>query len=439
MKSTVFEMVNKVLSENRASLEKSASGSGVAQKTQQLAKTASAPAPKAAAPDRAQVLISNCEKIASSCEFLADNIHMVVDSRSPKEKLAELIQLKKEFEKKAMESDPPMDPPMDSGVGPGGPQSAMEAMPATTPGGNPSQPGQQGQATEAKIPPTTPSMESPQPADASNALQTNLTDQPGAGSTTPEKIAADRRLHLAAMVKSGSVSKQAALKIIQQDNIKLAGLGSMVAGAGQALRQGARAVGGAVAAPAQTFQHLRGLQAMPQAANKGVGTALMETARRHPVHAAGVAGLGVGAAGAAGAAALGGGQPKTASTGGDLRMMAGRGLQGAGAGMIGGGMGAMAGDAVGGQPTASAVGGGLGGLAGGLAGHRLLGGGLGIGAGAALGGTLGGLAAGKMMPQQAQGALAGGGQPKTASMLMGAMAQALVTAWKVLERASLRA
>src|SRR6185295_6115133 len=72
--------------------------------------------------------------------------------------------------------------------------------------------------TSEKIPPThiTPT-EHAYPADAGNALETNLHDQPGAGGKPIDKIAQVRAQHLAQMVARGDLRKEAAAFIIARD------------------------------------------------------------------------------------------------------------------------------------------------------------------------------------------------------------------------------
>lgn len=111
-------------------------------------------------------------KVAEQCEFLADNLHLVEDQRTPAEKLAEHIAIQQALLKSAEEM---ATAPLTTGVAPGGSHSAMLATPNMTPGGNPAEAGQSGEATSAnqgeKV--TKPG-EHNYPTDAGNLMPTNL-------------------------------------------------------------------------------------------------------------------------------------------------------------------------------------------------------------------------------------------------------------------------
>lgn len=111
-------------------------------------------------------------KVAESCEFLADHLHEVVDSRTPHEKLAEYAEVHEAL-MKAAEGDIPMDPQLDSGIGPGGPESAMVAEEATTTGDSLGA-GESGEATPAhQSPKVTAPTEATTAAGPANAMETN--------------------------------------------------------------------------------------------------------------------------------------------------------------------------------------------------------------------------------------------------------------------------
>jgi hypothetical protein len=226
----IFQMVRQVLADTKTRIDQD--------------KVASAGAP--AAPSyhyqppsfpndqekRAQMLLYS-EKIAGALDTLADNLHMVADQRSPQEKLAEYYAIKEALDKRALLEDasqgphqaqraesssiPPMDPELNSGITPGGAQSALKAAPNMTPGEAPA-PNSQGHATEKHLPPMNPSTnEKPWPSSARGALETNHDDPPGAGNGPINKIAQTRATKLAGMVARGEIRKEAAAFLIASD------------------------------------------------------------------------------------------------------------------------------------------------------------------------------------------------------------------------------
>jgi hypothetical protein len=111
-------------------------------------------------------------KVAEACELLADNLHEVIDTRSPTEKLAEYAAIQEALLKSA--EDPPMHPKSAPGTGHGGSKSGLEVAPNTTSGENQFDGGDTGAATTKhqspkKVTPT----EHNYPTDAGNALETN--------------------------------------------------------------------------------------------------------------------------------------------------------------------------------------------------------------------------------------------------------------------------
>ena len=173
--NTVFEMVRQVLNDSR---EKLAEAPGVE---------------KTAAPQsqpRVQASNSGWDadeflKIADACDYLAENIHTVTDTRTPVEKLAEYTAIHEALMKEAVEggphqtqkstpeSDPPKNPPLDSGITPGGPNSAMVAM-SNQASGTSLDAGESGEAMSAhQSPKGVVPTEKTIPADAGNALETN--------------------------------------------------------------------------------------------------------------------------------------------------------------------------------------------------------------------------------------------------------------------------
>lgn len=243
MKTTpVFDMVRQVIADARekvASQGDRAPGEKVAEKT----KTAS-PKP---APTGGIDLVANAEKVASACFYLADNIHLVVDQRTPQEKLAEYVAIQEALNKQAFEvgnnsppepslntdtgnkgshqttkapgeSQSPMKPTTDtSGTGVGGPSTSMHAEPATTGGGPILQGGDSGEAAGEKPSMTITPNEKPNPTQAGNALETNLTDPPGGTTPWPDDGPAKQAFarKVAGLVAVGAIRKEAAAVLIK--------------------------------------------------------------------------------------------------------------------------------------------------------------------------------------------------------------------------------
>jgi hypothetical protein len=210
MNASVFSMITQVLQDSR---EKTAAAKA---ESKGVEKTAAQTAPALPADESTPEAFL---KVAEACEFLAENLHVVVDDRSPQEKLAELVATQDLLHKMAEgESDPPMTPSLDDGVAPGGPGSAIKTEPSADGGGGESlDAGESGEATPANVTPkdTTPT-EKPNPQDAGNAMNTNKEmmqpDQPEdilkqAQAINPEYVA-----ELDQMVRDGQVTKEAALE-----------------------------------------------------------------------------------------------------------------------------------------------------------------------------------------------------------------------------------
>jgi hypothetical protein len=213
--ANVFDMVRQVITDAQEKLA-SQSGSRETGAAAEKTKTASTKAaPKQVSPSFDP--LSDWEKVASACDYLAANIHLVADTRSPQEKLAELAALQEEFAKLSAD-DPPKNPPLDSGVGPGGPNSAMQTTPATTAGGSILEGGDSGQATGENQPPKqVEPNEKPTPTQSSNALETNLEDPPGGTADYPEGLGKQAMAKkLAQLVASGQIRKEAAAVLIKQ-------------------------------------------------------------------------------------------------------------------------------------------------------------------------------------------------------------------------------
>jgi hypothetical protein len=191
-RTSVYAMVHQVLADSKKKLEEGQTK--VASSTQ-----------RSAASHTVSGRRSGFSKIADACDRLAECIHLVNDDRSPREKLAEYAAIHQALTKRAFDvgndapkepslsayqgtgnkgehqdqeaegsSQPPVSVPLDDGSpNPGGPDSALLAVPAMTPGES-LDAGESGEATDAHQSPdeVTPN-ESPQPLDAANALETN--------------------------------------------------------------------------------------------------------------------------------------------------------------------------------------------------------------------------------------------------------------------------
>lgn len=191
-RTSVYAMVHQVLADSKKKIEEGQTK--VASSTQ-----------RSAASHTVSGRQSGFAKIADACDRLAECIHLVNDERTPREKLAEYKAIHRALTKRAFEvgdeapkepslagyqgtedkgehqdqeaeasSQPPVSPPLDDGSpNPGGPDSALLATPAMTPGES-LDAGESGEATDAhQLPEEVTPNESPQPLDAANALETN--------------------------------------------------------------------------------------------------------------------------------------------------------------------------------------------------------------------------------------------------------------------------
>lgn len=171
---------------------------------------------------------SEWEKVASACDWMADNLHEVVDTRSPREKLAELHALQQKLA--AMADEPqglhqttkspdaiPMDPPMGDGLAPGAPGSNL-AISEADQGGESLDANSSGSASE------TPPM-NVEPSEANNggaptALGTNHMNPPGAGDSAPEKIAMAKIAMIQKMAQRGEIDVETANRLIKEAGLK---------------------------------------------------------------------------------------------------------------------------------------------------------------------------------------------------------------------------
>jgi len=170
---TVSEMVHKVLADSEAGLMKMAQEGGEKDEKEPKTNGSKATAEEdEEAEEEEKEKESSALKVATACDLLADNIHEVIDTRSPTEKLAEYAAIQEALLKSA--EDPPMHPKSAPGTGHGGSQSGLEVAPNTTSGENQFDGGDTGSATTKhqspkKVTPT----EHNYPTDAGNALETN--------------------------------------------------------------------------------------------------------------------------------------------------------------------------------------------------------------------------------------------------------------------------
>lgn len=251
MRKSVFEMVGEVLQESREKLEKEASAPVENQATAMFEDSAGSSEKIAG-----QYTLEDLNKIAAACGHLAENFHLVIDDRTPQEKLAEYALIHDALAKSAMEggdsqhqtqkanaeSDPPTNPPLDSGVNPGGPSSAMAAEGTNTPGVS-LDAGESGSSTPGNQPDkvTAPS-EKPNPMDAANAMETNkemmMAEQP---EDVLKQSAAIRKAEVMASIrKEASVAGMARAGKKAVGNLFGAAAPSV---SGTGVQRGARALG----------------------------------------------------------------------------------------------------------------------------------------------------------------------------------------------------
>lgn len=161
--ATLFEMVQDVIRDAR-------------EKTASAQPAPMSPAP--VAPTTPVVADDGPAKVAEALDFLANNLHLVVDQRTPQQKLAEYAAVHEALRKQA------------EGEAPAVPTAGVLQATAASTEGAPVQPSGQGQATPEKQEPTnstTPS-EKPTPASAANAMPTNLEQPPGGTEPQPENV-----------------------------------------------------------------------------------------------------------------------------------------------------------------------------------------------------------------------------------------------------------
>lgn len=218
---SVYEMVSQMIGDSKEKL--------AAQNHRSQAQTT----PQAAPSQMSSGAVSPV-KVASALEYLADNINLVVDTRSPREKLAEYSAIVDGLRKQAMDQgphqmqralashQPPTNPPLvEQQPGAGNNQllnvEAVEQGPAIEPGSTGSAPPQY--TSPRAVQPG----ESAYPGDqAGTALPTDYGHVPGGGAEGIKKIAQQRARTLTQMVARGELSEKTAAFLIKQDQIKLA-------------------------------------------------------------------------------------------------------------------------------------------------------------------------------------------------------------------------
>ena len=243
------------------------------------------------------------EKVASALDYLAENIHLVADTRTPHEKLAEYQAIAEAMTKRAMgdesqgphqtqKAPPAYQSPMSPGMsgeqmGAGGNQ--VESGGNTREADGVMEAGQSGQAGgDSQSPQSVSPTENTFPGDqAGNALESTQdeADRPGGKETAPMKIAQARAQHLTQMVACGQLSEKTAAFIIKQDQVKVAGLADTAGKAWGAVRGAAGKAGGAV----------RGAAGKAGAAIKGTPGRYREAGRMTREAATGKGSIGTGA------------------------------------------------------------------------------------------------------------------------------------------------
>lgn len=231
--SSVFSMVKQVLADSKekiAAAQPSGNDGGGERKVGELP-SGGEPTPEI-----------DGEKVAQALDYLANNIHLVVDQRSPQEKIAEHAAISEALAKQAMGDESqgphqtkkapeafqsPTSPTLDAGQ-PGAGPNQIKSEGNTQGDGSILEGGDSGQATSEKVTPmsVTPG-QSAFPGDAAgNALETTQeeSDRPGGKEKAPEKIAQMRAQKLVQLVKEGKLNEKIAAAMISRDRAKLAAL-----------------------------------------------------------------------------------------------------------------------------------------------------------------------------------------------------------------------
>jgi hypothetical protein len=181
MNTSVFEMVHQVIGDAKTKLA-SAAPKGIEKRA------AAKVQPSQSASGEDQLSEDYLSKLASACDHLSSHLHLIEDSRSPQEKLAEYAEINRLLMKRAFEGgdkdhqsteaeassiSPTTVSTDNSGTGVGA-GNAIPSAPAMTPGES-MDAGESGEATSANIPDknVTPN-EKPNPLDAANAFETNM-------------------------------------------------------------------------------------------------------------------------------------------------------------------------------------------------------------------------------------------------------------------------
>lgn len=244
--SSVFSMVKRVITDSK---EKIASQNAAQPGSE---KRASAELPSGGHPSAEST--HDPEKVAKALDYVADNIHLVVDQRSPQEKLAEYEAISEAMAKAASKGDEPQGPhqskkapegyqsPTSPGMtgeqmGAGGNQMKSEGNSRNADGVL--EAGQSGQATSEKINPktVTPGQSAFPGDEAGSALETTQeeSDRPGGQEKAPMKIAQARAVKLAQLVAEGKVKQKVAAALIARDRMKIAEMSAAMQNNAQAV------------------------------------------------------------------------------------------------------------------------------------------------------------------------------------------------------------
>lgn len=235
LNTDIFGMVQQVLADSQ---EKLASAPGTARASE-------TPEPGEQPSNGSEVAggdatIPDPIKVAEACEYLAGNMHLIVDTRTTQEKLAEYAALSAAVEAKLAaigdepqgahqrtQANPDSISPMVPGLSAGQPGAGSNQMASeqNTASGTPVEPNSQGSATEEKVIPKDISPnEKANPNDANNALETNQDSPPGGSEEMVQKVATlaqQRATKLAELVATGRLNEKVAAAVILRDQAYL--------------------------------------------------------------------------------------------------------------------------------------------------------------------------------------------------------------------------
>jgi len=167
----------------------------------------------------------DCEKLAMSLEYAADNLGVIVDDRTPMERLAEQVHVQDALQKMAAgEAQPPMHPGDDRSTFPSAPGVGIPTDLHSPPGGGAAQAYTPDHSVPQVTPPMSPPMVSgttkdtgPGKGGMGEALQTDEDHAPGGSATNPEFAGPKGPGFKPAIPKTGSVLRIAGLLKQAQD------------------------------------------------------------------------------------------------------------------------------------------------------------------------------------------------------------------------------